>query len=317
MGRIERVARGLLRRIDDATRTDVAELNRRIDELSVIINRLLVAQEQESKWRANVRRDLQSLLRHVYSHELAAKDGFALNARRFRLRSQNEEDGITLALLQAAGIRGGRFVEIGSGRSGGNSAVLAFELGWTGLMVDASRSAVEYARRTFAINPRVQIICAAVRVENINEIVTESGFTGELDFLSLDVDSYDYWLLEALAACSPRVLVVEYNALFGPDRAVTIPYDAPLKSAPKGYAGASLAALEKLGRRKGYRLVGCENSGVNAFFVRNDLAPSIPTVTAVQAFRPSLSRSDMVGEAQREFDIFRVAKEKRLPLIEV
>jgi hypothetical protein len=312
-----RIANGLRRRLETVSTTEAADLHRRLDELSATMTRLVTAQEQEAKWRANVRRDLQSLLRHMYGHELAAEDGFALNARRFRLRSQNEEDGITLALLKAAGIRDGRFVEIGSGRSGGNSAVLAFELGWTGLMIDANRSAVEYARRTFAINPRVQIICAAVRVENINELVTERGFTGEVDFLSLDVDSYDYWLLEALAACSPRVLVMEYNALFGPDRTVTIPYDAPLKNAPKGYAGASLAALEKLGRRKGYRLVGCENSGVNAFFVRNDLAPSIPTVAAAQAFRPSLRRSDLMGEAQREFDIFRVAREKRLPLVEV
>jgi len=317
MGLITRIANGLRRRLETLSTTESSDLHRRIDELAVAVNRLASVQEQESKWRANFRRDLQSVLRHTYAGELAADEGFALNARRFRIRSQNEEDGMTLALLKAAGVRDRRFVEIGSGRSGGNSSVLAFELGWAGLMIDASRSAVEYARRTFAINPRVQVVCAAVGVENINVLVGDSGFTGEIDFLSLDVDSYDYWLLEALTACAPRVLVVEYNALFGPDRPVTIPCDVPLKGTPKGYGGASLAALEKLGRRKGYRLVGCENSGVNAFFVRNDLAPSIPTLTAAQAFRPSLSRSDMTGEAQREFDIFRVAKEKRLPLVEV
>lgn len=317
MGLVTRIANGLRRRLETVSTTGSSDLHRRIDALAVAVNRLVAVQKQESKWRANVRRDLQSLLRHTYGAELAADEGFALNARRFRIRSQNEEDGITLALLKTAGVRDRRFVEIGSGRSGGNSSVLAFELGWTGLMVDASRSAVEYARRTFAINPRVQIVCAVVRVENINALMAERGFTDEIDFFSLDVDSYDYWLLEALTACSPRVLVLEYNALFGPDRAVTVPYDAPLKGTPKGYGGASLAALEKLARRKGYRLVGCENSGVNAFFVRNDLAPSIPTVATAQAFRPSLSRSDMSGEAQREFDIFRVAKEKRLPLVEV
>ena len=38
------------------------------------------------------------------------------------------------------------------------------------------------------------------------------------------------------------------------------------------YMGASLSALEGLGRTKGYRLVGCNVAGVNAFFVREDLA---------------------------------------------
>ncbi len=50
-----------------------------------------------------------------------------------------------------------------------------------------------------------------------------------------------------------------------------IPYD------PKGmwdgtsHTGASLKALGELGARKGYSLVGCNISGVNAFFVRDDL----------------------------------------------
>lgn len=297
--------------------SDVAALHRRLDELAGVLRSVVTAQEQESKWRANIRRDLQALLRHTYAEDLAADAGFGLNARRFRLRSQNEEDGMTLALLKAAGAPGRRFVEIGCGRSGGNSAVLAYELGWTGLMVDASRTATQHASRTFAINPGVCVICSDVRVDNINELVASHGLTGEVDFFSLDVDSYDYWLLDALTACSPRVLVMEYNALFGPDRAVTVPYDAPFNSAPKGYGGASLAALEKLGHRKGYRLVGCENSGVNAFFLRSDLAPAVPGLSAKEAFRPVLSRTETVEDVERAFDIFRVAKKHKLPLVEV
>ena len=55
---------------------------------------------------------------------------------------------------------------------------------------------------------------------------------------------------------------MEYNGLFGRDRAVTVP-DAPRPPvAPKGYGGASLAALEKLNRTKGYGLVLCEDAGM-------------------------------------------------------
>jgi hypothetical protein len=47
-----------------------------------------------------------------------------------------------------------------------------------------------------------------------------------------------------------------------------------------GY-GASLAALEQLGREKGYRLAHTELAGVNAFFVREDLADGLPEGDAV------------------------------------
>ena len=43
----------------------------------------------------------------------------------------------------------------------------------------------------------------------------------------------------------------------------------------RSYYGASLKALEKLGRKKKYTLVGVDKNGVNAFFVRNDLAKNI------------------------------------------
>ena len=71
----------------------------------------------------------------------------------------------------------------------------------------------------------------------------------------------------------PRVVIVEYNAGLPPTYSWKIPYD------PKAYGfnpmgngnGASLKALEELGAEKGYSLVGCTLTGVNAFFVRNDL----------------------------------------------
>ncbi len=69
----------------------------------------------------------------------------------------------------------------------------------------------------------------------------------------------------------PRLLVIEYNASLDPRAEQVQPYSP---AGPDGTAifGASLGALEALGRRKGYRLVHTELAGVNAFFVRDDLA---------------------------------------------
>ena len=273
------------------------------------------SKHRDAKWRTTFARQFSAVVRHLMLPRDLPQP-FDLAAHRFQLRSQFEEDGIILALLERVGVVTRRFVEIGSGRSGGNSAALALDCGWTGLMIDSSVDAIEHLRRRLAINPDVTAVAAMVLPENVNELLTQHGYTGEVDVLSLDIDSYDYWVLEALRVCSPRILVTEYNAAFGNERAVTIPYAQPLDGTPKGYHGASLAALVGAARRKDYRLVLCDESGANAFFVRNDLAPELRELPVARAFKPALSRVD-IGEAAPDRDVYRLAAERGLPLVEV
>lgn len=272
----------------DGLRADEKQQRRWQAELAALQGSLKV----ERKWRVIFARQLDALMRHLHLASLPIRPPHDLTARRFRLRSQNEEDGIILALLAKAGWTDRRFVEIGSGRSGGNAAFLAYECGWSGLMVDVEPLVIESLRRRFAHNGGVTSVVAAVSASNINDLLRQHGYEGDVDLLSIDIDSYDYWVFDQLEACSPRVLVLEYNAGFGPERSVTIPDGQPLHGAPKGYRGASLTALDALARRKGYRLVACE-AGVNAFFLRHDVAPEVPGVPVAQAYRPALSRLDL------------------------
>jgi hypothetical protein len=244
----------------------------------------------ERKWRMVFTRQMSAMMRSLQLSRLPLSPPHDLTARRFRLWSQNEEDGIILALLEHAGITDRRFVEIGSGRSGGNAALLAYECGWSGLMIDIVPEAIVGLRARFGHNPGVVAVAAAVSPDNVNQLLTDHGFVGEVDLLSIDIDSYDYWVLEALTAVSPRVLVVEYNAGLGAERAVTIPKHAALDDIPKRYRGASLAALDKLARRKGYRLAVCDPTGTNAFFLRDDVAPNVPGASVAQAYRPAVDR---------------------------
>jgi hypothetical protein len=93
----------------------------------------------------------------------------------------------------------------------------------------------------------------------------------EPTLVSIDVDGGDYWIWEAIEAYTPRVLIIEYNSALDPDRRLVQPREKPGWDGTD-YFGASLAAMVSLGERKGYRLVHTELSGVNAFFVRQDLA---------------------------------------------
>ena len=208
----------------------------------------------------------------------------------FRCHSQNGEDGILLFLFSAIGTTNKVVVEIGS--SDGtecNSANLILNHGWTGLLLDASEDDVARGRRFYARShdawvypPR--LVCAHVTRENVDSIVAAGGTTGNIDLLSIDVDGMDYWIWEALQVVSPRVVVVEYQGSFDAATSVTAAYRADFRhDATYSNSGASLAALVKLAARKGYRLVGAERYGINAFFMRNDVGSDLFPEAAVES----------------------------------
>lgn len=273
----------------------------------------------ESKWRGHFTAKVDALLRHEYVGPMLVDEyPTSLLSQRFKLMSQNEEDGMTLALLKLAKAPNKTFLEIGSGASGGNSGMLAQEFGWRGLMVDIDPAKIEKARARFGANPHVSFEAVAVSPENINGLIERHGLVGEIDFFSLDIDSFDYWVLEAMSACSPRVMVLEYNANFGSHRSLSIARDTDMSRAVKGFHGASLKALTKLAMAKGYRLLACDESGTNAFYLRGDLCPDIEAVAPEVAFRPMRDSGDPLRETLRApKDLEAIAKQHGLRLVEV
>lgn len=235
----------------------------------------------------DIKRSIESLVRLTAVEPGDLPFPQRLSARRFRILSQGEEDGVIWSIFQAAGVTGRRFVELGCGDNGGNSGFLATDMGWTGLMVDGSESLVKVMRGRLR-GDRTRVLQAWIRREDVNDLIRANGLDGEVDLLSIDIDGNDYWVWEAIDACSPRVLVMEYNTSFGPEASVTIPYDPDFVRDPGGpasglYYGASLTALARLARRKGYRLVAAEN--VNGFFIRDDVAPEIPAADVSDVYR--------------------------------
>jgi hypothetical protein len=83
--------------------------------------------------------------------------------------------------------------------------------------------------------------------------------------------------------------VIEYNATLAPPLALVVPYAPTRLWDGSNYFGASLEALVRLGRAKGYRIVGCTLSGINAFFVREDLCGDhfLEPATAEEHYEPA------------------------------
>lgn len=128
-------------------------------------------------------------------------------------------------------------------------------------------------------------VCDFIYAENVNQLIGENGVSGEIDFLSIDIDSNDYWIWKAIDVIKPRVVQMEFQPALG-SLSKTIPYDPKfdrgkfsINTPPYEivYCGVSLNALILLAAEKGYRFVGCDTLRVNAFFVlneaNNDLIP--------------------------------------------
>jgi hypothetical protein len=297
--RLRRVAR-------EATGESDARIEEQLKELTYRVTRL---EEAINDLKPNIKM-LPAIIRKLYLDDVELPAPYDLLSQRFRYRSQNEEDGLLLALFKHIGTANRRCIEIGCGSNGGNSGFLVQECGWNGLMVDANRSKIATIKVRYAGHPAV-VVKHRVTSEDVNQLIGAHGFTGDVDFLSIDIDGIDFWVWEALSACTPRVVAVEYNWLFGPDRAVTVPNDPEFRVGAPGtrsYRGASLAALVHLGRRKGYRLVATER--VNAIFLRNEIAIEIPEIDVARGFRAP-------KEAKDSHDVFGKIERAGLKLVTV
>jgi len=212
----------------------------------------------------------------------------------FRVYSESDEDGLLLYIFSLIGTLNKVCVDIAFGSPyGANTTNLILNSGWTGLLIDGNRHLVESGRRFFEAHNDTRVyppkmIHAWVTIENINGLVRDNGVTGDVDLLSLDVDGVDYWIWKSLDVIQPRVVIVEYQDIWGPEKSVTVPYK-PDFTHPNGsfdYCGASLNAFVKLSRSKGYRLIGCNRYGFNAFFMRNGIGEdAFPEIMPDQCLR--------------------------------
>lgn len=237
-----------------------------------------------------------------YEERLLAGPRFAdprnLNRHEHQLFSQFGEDGIIAEVFRRIGTTSRTFLEIGIGDGLQNNTAYLLMQGWSGGWADASEESIRACRERLQgpiAEKRLRIAQAFVKAENVRAIVDGLGVPADMDLFSLDIDRNTYYVWEALAHLRPRLAVIEYNAAFPPEIDWKVEYDPDLVWDHTIYFGASLKALQLLGERLGYSLVGCGIAGANAFFVRNDLCGDLfeapfTSEKHYQPFRPFLER---------------------------
>jgi len=294
--------------------------------LSKAIDRLAggIATRLSNVTHGDIDRQLQILLAHNYLQIVESGQTIpAFSDVEFCSYSQNGEDGILLLIFSAIGVKLKRVVEICAGDGVEcNAANLIINHGWSGLLFDGDKSAIDYgksfyARRTNAWRFRrlpPTLVHAWITAENVNELIEQNGLSGEVDLLSIDMDGVDFWIWKAITCITPRVVVLEYNNRWGADQSFTVPYASDFVGTGasvegEGYFGASLMAFTRLAREKGYRLIGANSPNTNAFFMRRDVGTEIFPEATVES---CLSSEYAVHQHQTKYPLI-----KDTPVVEI
>jgi len=269
-------------------------------------------------------RQTQILLVHNFRDAIRRGDNLPdFSDVEFSSYSQNGEDGIILLIFSVIGAKSKRVVEICAGDGiECNAANLIINHGWSGLLFDGNADLIKQgklffekptgAHRLRRLPPT--LVHAWITTENVNNLISENGFSDEIDLLSLDMDGVDYWIWKAIKCVSPRVVVLEYNNRWKANQSFTVPDESMFVGTGasvegEGYFGASLLAFQKLGKEKGYRLIGANSINTNAFFMKNDVGLDIfPEVTVESC----LSSDYAVYQHQSKYPLI-----KDKPIVEI
>ena len=280
----------------------------------------LVAENQKLRLEMlRILRDAETKISCLAAKSLPAKEASAVSSiqeTEFRVFSQFGEDGIIQFLISNTEIPNKTFVEFGvEDYAESNTRFLLINNDWSGLVIDGSQPNVETIKNdAICWKHDLTALNAFITKDNINSLIA-SRFSGDMGLLSIDIDGNDYWIWDSINVVNPRIVICEYNSVFGSKHCVTIPYSADFVRQNAHwsnlYFGASLGALTMLAERRGYFFVGCNSAGNNAFFVRKDVIGNLPVVTLEKGYVASKFRESRDEQNKLTF----VSGENRIKLI--
>jgi hypothetical protein len=171
-----------------------------------------------------------------------------------------------------------------------NTLALA-RAGWDGLAVEADANQFAKLAMRYAPYTRVRLARARVTPDNVVDLLRSHAVPREFGVLSLDIDSYDHYVLARLLEdFRPSLICAEINEAIPPPVKFSVTYRADHAWAKDHFFGQSLAMLDALRARHGYALVQVEYN--NAFLVPEECSP-VPSRPASEVYREGyLARSD-------------------------
>src|SRR5437660_6241174 len=138
-------------------------------------------------------------------------------------------------------------VDIGAGDGvRGSNTYALFRRGWSGLGIEGDERRSRRLARAYRNFHEVEPLHALVAPPDVIALLREHGVPHDFGVLSLDIDSYDYFVLDSiLRGFRPRLVVTEINEKIPPPVRFVVRYD-PEFSLQHHFFGYSIASLEEL-----------------------------------------------------------------------
>ena len=210
---------------------------------------------------------------HFYNARLSYNKIKDINDLDFKVFSQNGEDGIIDYFLHQLKIKKPKFVEIGVGDYTESNTRYLFETtSPKGIIFDTIDDFKARVTENIKLwKGDLKIIKKSINPDNILNLLEKNNFLKNLDLFSLDIDGIDYWVIEKLPKDFSKIVVLEYNPIFGSKLKLTVPNLKNFNRSKYHYSnlcfGASIKALIDLMNKKNFVFVGTNLANCNAFFV--------------------------------------------------
>jgi hypothetical protein len=225
-----------------------------------------------------------------------------LHELEYSVFSQFGDDGIVQFLAGLIPSEFHSFIEFGvQDYQESNTRLLLQRDNWRGLIIDASKENVQKIKSSYYFwRHDLTALAQFVTKDDINGIISGAGFHGRIGLLHIDIDGMDYWVWEAIEIVRPLIFIAEYNSVFGWKASVSVPYEERFSrqdAHPSNlYFGASLSAFVDLAVRRGYRFLGCNQAGNNAFFLDCEIECCLPVKTCENGYVRSKFREGRAND---------------------
>lgn len=197
--------------------------------------------------------------------------------------SHLDEETVLARFLNRLGSVERYAVDIGASDGVTMSNTLAlFRDGWKGLAVEYdgarfARLATEHAELG------TDLARAKVTPLNVADVLRAYDVPWDFTFLSLDIDGYDYFVLEALLdAFRPKLICAEINEKIPPPLEFTVKWNPAFGWAGDHFYGQSIAQLSVLVEKSDYELLELHYN--NAFLAPRELGLG-PSLTPEEAYQ--------------------------------
>jgi hypothetical protein len=182
--------------------------------------------------------------------------------------SQYGEDAIAQIVFDHIGTRNKVCVDIGAGEYDGtmSNTRLLEENGWRRIAFDAEAKEGS------------GVVKAMVTPDNVVGLLGREMCPFDPDFLSLDIDSCDYWVLKSIIrAFRPHIICAEFNGCLDPNIPVSQEYQIGYTWDKTDNYGFSWAAGYELLGKAGYT-VFLNQHNTNMWAIKNDRCEFYPPV---------------------------------------